>query len=262
MLKKIIHGSILFLAVAGLMFMWGFAANQNTQLPCIGPDINIASRTNNYFLQKERVMEMLTENFDTLHGQLVSKELMQEVHRAIDEIPIVENVKIYRTIKGRLGADIQLRDPLVRIINNDNESFYMDKKGFLFPLSPEYTARVMVATGDIGMRYAPQKDVSQIDDAEFTAAEVIMKELHTLALYIRQDAFLNAFIDHIAVLPDGRFELIPKNGAHTIAFGRAENMEDKFRKLKTFYFNALVAKGWHYYRNINIEYKDQVICSK
>ena len=205
---------------------------------------------------------MLTENFDTLHGRLVSKELMQDVHQAIDKIPFVKTVSTYRTIKGRLGADILLRDPLVRIINNNNESFYMDTQGILFPLSPEYTARVMVATGDIGMHYAPQLDINQAGDGELTADEASMQALYAMASYIRQDAFLNAFIDHITVLPDGRFELLPKNGVHTIAFGRADNLEEKFRKLKTFYFNALVAKGWHYYRHINIEYRNQIICSK
>jgi cell division protein FtsQ len=49
---------------------------------------------------------------------------------------------------------------------------------------------------------------------------------------------------------------------HTVEFGKARDMAEKFEKLRLFYINSLPAKGWHHYNRINLEYHNQVICSK
>lgn len=59
----------------------------------------------------------------------------------------------------------------------------------------------------------------------------------------------------------GDMELIPRIGSHTIIFGKAEDIDIKFRKLKAMYrvFNKI---GWNLYKSINLKFKDQVICTK
>ena len=41
-----------------------------------------------------------------------------------------------------------------------------------------------------------------------------------------------------------------------------ENMEEKFRKLKTFYHEGLNHVGWNKYSRISIEFSNQIICTK
>ena len=51
-------------------------------------------------------------------------------------------------------------------------------------------------------------------------------------------------------------------GNHKIVFGGVENLESKFEKLMFFYKKGLNKTGWNEYSEINLKYKDQVVCTK
>lgn len=263
MLHKAKNTVIAILVIPVILFLWSFAANENRQLACIAHDISIVSRSGNYFINHETVERLIIEHFDTLRGQIIKPITLERMHNVLKSIPYIEDAAVYRTMNGAIGIDIILREPLIRVINNDNESFYIDTGGYMFPLSPEYAARVIIATGDIPLVYIGAGNITDHAPGRIkTGHEEVLPGLFELASFINNDTFWQAFIHHIYVLPGGKFELIPKNGTHIIEFGRSEDISKKFRKLKLFYLNSMPAKGWNYYSRINLEYKNQVICSK
>ncbi len=264
MIKKVAYTLLYLFSLAGIIFLVGFAADRSRNIPCSGPFVSIESRSGNYFINAETVHSIITERFDTLEGRTVSREKLQSMHSVINDIACVETANVFRAGTGKLGIEITLRDPVIRVINRSNESYYIDRNGYLFPLSDAHTARVMVATGSISTGYAPGRNVNCAGEDE-VEDEVDMRDLNNLfklASFIHNDPFWKAFIDHIYLLPNGKFELMPKNGAHTIEFGKAQQLEEKFGKLRLFYMNSLPQAGWHYYSRINLEYRNQVICSR
>ena len=42
----------------------------------------------------------------------------------------------------------------------------------------------------------------------------------------------------------------------------AENIEDKFRRLRVFYEKAASYEGWQKYRTIDLRYRGQVVCGR
>ena len=100
------------------------------------------------------------------------------------------------------------------------------------------------------------------EESELSSSGKVLLELNALIRFIQNDDFLNAWIDQIYVNRQSEFELVPRNGAHTIEFGKAENMEVKFNKLMKFYKFGLAHVGWGSYKRINLKYKNQVVCSK
>jgi len=60
----------------------------------------------------------------------------------------------------------------------------------------------------------------------------------------------------------GDFTLTPIVSRHIIEFGKAENIEAKFNKLKLFYKEGLGHHKWSKYRKINLRYKNQIVCTK
>ena len=58
------------------------------------------------------------------------------------------------------------------------------------------------------------------------------------------------------------FELVPKVGNHKIVFGGIDNLESKFEKLMIFYKKGLSKTGWNEYSEINLKFKNQVVCTK
>lgn len=261
-LHNIKNASISILMFAGMILLWSFAARENSQMTCIGYEINIYSSSNDYFINKQQVAQIIIDHFDTLQGQQINPETLQRLHYLIENIDYTDHAIVYRTINGKIGIDIHLREPLIRVINHNNESFYIDQNGYMFPLSEQHTARVMFATGSIETDFINKRSI-HANYSEYGYSYCgVLSDVYVLASYIDKEPFLRAFIDHIYVLPDNKIELIPKNGFHVIEFGYADNIEAKFRKMELFYLHGLSIKGWHYYNRINLEYRNQIICSK
>jgi cell division protein FtsQ len=89
-----------------------------------------------------------------------------------------------------------------------------------------------------------------------------LKNVLRLTHYIHSNAFWNAQIEQIAVTNENEFQLVPKIGNHIIEFGAAENIEEKFSKLQTFYKEGLNYVGWNNYKTINLKFDNQVVCTK
>jgi cell division protein FtsQ len=79
---------------------------------------------------------------------------------------------------------------------------------------------------------------------------------------INNDSFLKSQIVQIHINNNGYFEFIPRIGNQRILFGLAENMENKFKKIKLFYTNGPQVKELNNYDTLNVIYKNQIICSK
>ncbi len=262
MINKLKNIILIIMTVSAPVVLFSFAASHSAGVAMNPPDITIESSSGNYFINTSCIEGIIRERTGVYEGRPICKHALKELNEAISDIAFTEHVKTFRTINGKLGVEIVLRSPVIRIIGNNNESFYIDEKGYVFPLSELHTARVMIATGNITGEFTAGTNVSQKQEEGNGAADEKMEGLFEVAFFIHKDAFWNAFIDHIYVLPNGKLELIPKNGYHIIEFGHPWNIEQKFGKLKAFYLYGLSGKGWHYYRRINLEYNNQIICSK
>ncbi len=261
MIIKALQLLLLVLLASAMALLLGAAREQNASTLCTRFDISTNSRSGNQFVRPETIRQILYQRLDTLEGKPVSRGLLKTIKKTLESVPYVERAHVYRTIDGSLRASITQRDPMMRIINNRNESFYVDTGGRLFPLSDEHTARVIIATGHIPLDYAAGACLidrgSQVHPGEARA----MAALYEVSAFIAGDPFWKAFIDQIVVLPNGKFELIPKNGIHTIEFGDAQQMEEKFAKLRLFYRHGLSKVGWQHYKRVNVEFNQQIVCS-
>ncbi len=89
-------------------------------------------------------------------------------------------------------------------------------------------------------------------------------KLITFVEQIEEDKFWSSEIVQIvadeSVGGDLRLTLIPRSGDHSIVFGRIEDVEEKLDKLEIFYDTALKSKGWHKFKSISVEFKNQVVC--
>lgn len=262
MIYKIKNIILISLTVSGLVFLFSFAASYNATIAGHSPKIRIESSSGNYFINTSCVEDIIRTNTGIYQGQAIDRQTLGELYNTLSNMDVIENAKTYMAITGRLGIEIDLRNPVIRVINNNNESFYIDEMGYLFPLSDTHTARVMIAAGNISTSYSPGKNISREYIENDNANAERLAELFEVASFVHGDDFWRSFIDQIYVLPNGKLELIPKNAFHTIEFGSPDNIEKKFGMLKAFYINGLSIKGWHHYNTINLEFNNQIICSK
>ena len=102
-----------------------------------------------------------------------------------------------------------------------------------------YTADLITATGNVSRDFAK-------------------KSLVKLGIFLRDDGFWNDQIVQANVDSLGDISLVPRVGNHIIQLGSVNDLEVKFRNLKSFYKKILPTVGWNKYKIINIEYPSQV----
>ena len=90
----------------------------------------------------------------------------------------------------------------------------------------------------------------------------MLDDIYQISKFIDQSEFWKAQIEQVYVDKDLEFVIIPKVGNHKIVFGGIENLAGKFEKLMIFYKQGLSKTGWNEYSEINLKYKNQVVCTK
>ncbi len=261
---KILTIVIWILLVAGAGVLVGFVEAEHYRRPCTKVDIRISYGAADVLITKKDVDSIILKTAGVLKGKPLGYINTRTIENAIRKQAYVAKVNVYENNEGILFVEIRQREPLLRIINRKFESYYLDESGTLLPVNPNFSARVLVANGIIDESYIKNPDyrvnVLSLSDSVFY--DSLLTNLYKLTMFITHDKFLKAQIAQIYVNETGEFELIPRIGNHLILLGKAEDLDDKFRRLYAFYRFGLNKIGWNKYNVINIKYKNQVVCSK
>lgn len=182
-------------------------------------------------------------------GKVLDSVNTAKLEDVIGKHPLVEKVDCYKTPSGKIGIDIHQRVPILRVIAANGENYYVDSNGSIMPLqavrrgNPKASYHLPVVTGRVEKAFAA-------------------KQLHDFALFLHSNSFWNAQIEQINVLQGNRIELVPRVGDHIIYLGAIDQYERKLSRLKEFYSKALNKVGWTKYSRINVEFANQIICTK
>lgn len=164
------------------------------------------------------------------------------IENVLAKNPFVDNVTSYKTAGGHVCVTVTQRLPVMRIIADNGENYYIDTRGKIMP-HMHYSADLVVATGKITRKYAHSK-------------------LLPLGKYLKYDNFWDSQIEQINVDSAGNVEMYPRIGEHVIYIGQPVGIPQKLKRLKAFYSQALNQVGWNKYSRIDLEYDNQIICKK
>lgn len=241
-MKKMLSTIVLVLLTSYVIF----AAIAFTKKPegqvCQGIRLEIRDSIETGYMSTNDIVALLgKEGLDPTGKQLdnVSLRTMEE---ALESSPLIRDSKCYKTISGHVMVEVACRRPILRIMSDGGESYYIDEEGEII----EHIAKAVylpIATGHITRKFA-------------------QRELFALALHLHNDELWNAQIAQIYVTPRGEIELTPRVGDHIIVLGRPGNYAHKFDKLQAFYKKGLSEVGWERYSRINIDHTDQVVATK
>ncbi len=258
-----------FLNISGWVFLFasitvilGFVSNAQKHKVCTDIVIVIDRSNGNYFVEDEDIYFMVYHEMDTLIGKPISDINSARLEYKINNHPAVSDCEVYKTINGELIVNVFQRTPIVRLFSYDGDSYYIDSTGSVMPTSERYTARVLIANGHI---YDSFLDVNRLNLNSLNdtiRSNTMVDDVFAYAKFIRKDPFWLAQIEQLYVNKEFDIELIPRVGNHRIVFGDANDIEEKFVKLKIFYNKGLNKTGWNEYEVINLKFKNQVVCKK
>ncbi|MES2514890.1 MAG: hypothetical protein V4580_12130 [Bacteroidota bacterium] len=263
--KKIFIIVLWIIGLSGLMASLAFVGTKEKAVVVQNLLVTVNNTEVNTFIDEEDVKEFFNERKDSILNAPLQSIDVNSLEKALNSHPAVENADIAVDVNGDVTMNVTQRTPVVRVMNMDGESYYIDNRSKLMPLNDKYTARVIVATGFINEPYATRYmvPVDNISKNEKFAAISVLDDIYAISTYIAKDSVLLSLIHQINVTNDQELELYPSIGNHKIVFGEAIDIEEKFKKLKLFYTEGLnKTDGWNKYSTINIKYKNQVVCTK
>ncbi len=263
MLKKILYLIGWLLVLAYMSVMLSFVNINEKKIACSKIDISILDSTKNFFIEKEDVQALFYDKKIKLKGAPINLINLANLENILRMHPSIKKAEVYKTMDGILKMDIYQRNPIVRIINETGESYYIDQEAKLMPLSDKYTAHVLVVTGHINQSLSKntQKDLSIPSDGTLKE-DSILNDLYTIGKYIYFNKLWRAQIEQLYINENHEIEMTPRIGFQNIILGTIENYENKFNKLKAIYSNGFNSIGWNKYKEINLKYNNQVICTK
>lgn len=263
--RKVLVSVLWIIAIAGLTSSLGFVAKSESRVVAKNLNILIHNNDENLFLNENDVKHFFNERGDSILNMEYRKINIPELEKALNTHPAIENAEVSGDLNGEIKVEIMQRTPVLRIINKNGESYYIDSQTKLMPLNDNYSARVLVATGEIfepfDRRY--QFSIDDIKKSKLFAEVSLLDDILDVSTYINQDSTLTELIQQINVNKDRELELYPAIGNHKIVFGSAQNIAEKFNKLKLFYTEGLSkSDSWTKYSTINLKYKNLVVCTK
>ncbi len=247
------------------MLCLGFVNKEQDSLTCKSLDIKVNQDDDLYFLNKIDIAQLIHDRGDSIIGQPKSTINIPEIEYVLNNQSDVANAEVYATINGEIKVEVKQRKPVIRIINANGESYYLDDEGKLMPLSDKYTARVIIANGYILEPYARRYmyTIEDIGKDSMAKENSMLDELYAMAKYINADEFWKAQVKQIYINADRDMEIVPLVGDQKIIFGDTTAMDEKFKKLLTFYQQGLNITGWwNKYSSINLKFKNQIVCTK
>ncbi len=207
----------------------------------------------NSLLAEDDVRKAIELSFGyKLEGRTLLDIDVQRLEKVLEDEPFILDAEALVNAHNVVELNIQPREPILRVLDNDNRSYYLDRNGVQMPLSGHFTAKVLVVTGSL----------PAYDERFLQRKRNRLKDAFLLANLILKDEFLAPLTEQIYFDSRGEITLVPKLGEHTVEFGRFTHAEDKLRRLKIFYKEALPYKGWQAYEEVSVAYEGQVIGRK
>ncbi|MDD2617808.1 MAG: hypothetical protein PHT87_03315 [Bacteroidales bacterium] len=234
-------GSVL---MAGyILFAMLIYGRQHQELQVQKIYIQIQDSLNHPYVTSKEINRLLKEN----QIQVIDKKLKEVdlslMETLIEKHSMVKKAECSLSPAGRLSVRIDQRIPVLRVFVGGAEAFFLDEEGKKMTINRRVAVDVPVAL------------VQRADSLS-------LANLFELAGLINKDDFWDAMIAQIVLDSSGKFSLIPRLGELEINMGKAENMEFKLAALRRFYEEALPKLGWDRYRSINLEFENQIICTK
>jgi cell division protein FtsQ len=243
MIKKIIFiilAVLLVLYIAGTIYF--YKGKSKIEPVCKEVEIVISDSAKKHFLDEKGVVAYLkTRNVYPLNKE--TKNINTDnIEKALMKNEIIENAEVIQSLSGKIKIVISQKMPILRVFTSSG-GYYVDSSGKTMPSNLEQAIYVPVASGNIEKSFA-------------------ISQLYKFALFLQNDAFWNDQIEQIVVRSENDVEIVPRAGNQRVILGSLDNFEKKLEKLRLFYEQVIPKMGWEKYSIINLNYKNQIVCTK
>lgn len=238
-MRSLLKLLLLFGVTAYLIFAFAAFVTREDTAQCRSINIIIADSAQATLITDNDVDEMLRKA--SLHpiGKTMKDVDLAQMQHKLQSDPFIKEAICVKTPGDNVNVFVVQRLPLLRIMADNGEDYYVDSKGF--PMAARgYEADLPVVTGHV-------------------SNDFVKKRLVAFGELLSQDEFWNNQVMQIQVQPNQDIDLVLRVGNAIVHLGKAENFDRKLSNLRAFYEKVLPHVGWNRYQAISVAYENQVI---
>lgn len=239
---KILIKIILLTGILGyLVFAFANLSHDEDQRECIGTEIILEDSIAN-FVNRQFVEQLIVQSKCPIQGRNIKDIDIRTIEANIQNNPYIDSVACHYTSTNLLCIRVLPRRPVLHVISDNGEKYYMDINGNDMP-TDVFLQDLCLATGNISKDYAKE-------------------HLVQIADYVNTHAPWNKEIQQISVRTPKHIEIILSTGSHTVVLGEPTDIQGKLNRLQNFYEEGLNKVGWNKYSIIDLNYANQIVCTK
>ena len=203
--------------------------------------ITIKDEGKRSYVKPAELQQYVVANCGELVGDAVDEIPLAQIEQSLRNHPMLRRAEAWCSPEGVLHLNVEQREPVLRVMGAEN--YYVDSDRKRMPVRTTTAAYVPVVTGRVPLRFAAG-------------------ELFDFVRWIEDDSYWRAQIEQINVVSPKRIELVPRVGSGIVILGTLDNYPAKLRKLKKLYQDGFSTFGWIDYSEIDLRFRNQVVCRR
>lgn len=261
-MKRIIQIIVWMLVFAGFCVVVGFAMADQQSVKCTGVNISVRDSDKPGFINQKDIRKYIYDGFDSLTGQYIRNINTEGIEQMLSLNPYIADARVYSTVQGEVMIEVVRHEALVRIINQDNEGYYLSKKGTPMPLKRGVIPKLPLASGFISEKLSNISGQTFLLNPANIKQSPLLGKVHHIADELTKNDFMSRYITQIYVDEKGQFELTPSDGKFNIILGDANDIPLKFENFIAFYKGVAVKMEADSISSVNLKFINQVVCKK
>lgn len=242
-MKRIVQYIVLLLLAA--LLVWGitWARGKANEELCTGVDVEVVNTDSTAFVTPDGIKNELSKLGIRLVGKSMKTINAHDVEEQLRRSEYLESAECIKGPNNRVLIRVRQLVPVLRVFDQDNVSYYLNRNGKRMNAVNNYRADVPVVQGHFTDRFPATRLLPMVD-------------------YVESDSLLKSLVTMYSVRDSNNVFIIPCIGGHVVNMGTLDNYKSKFKKLCAFYKNVLPHKGWEYYDTISVKWDYQVVATR
>ena len=254
--KLLIAGLAAALVFLGALMLANVTRSKAAPVTVSGVDIQFTDSLQ--FVCADDIKDYIAEGYGTLAGERTDSVRLWEIESLLESKSAIGSCEAWTTADGVLHLLISQRAPAVRFKCSDGSGWYIDDRGYIFPLHSSYTATVPVVEGKIPVKVAPgYKGEAQSEKERQWLSDIVAMEN-----CLSGSKQWKGRLDKVTVADNGDLQLQIEGGKEIFIFGDPSDAAAKASLMEKYCSYILPAVGEGFYKSVNLKYNNQIICRK
>lgn len=219
--------------------------------------LSISRNNDDGFVDYDDTYELIMNICDTANNTQLNMIPLDSVVEVLEANPWVVDVEAEINLSAVLDVKIKECEPVMRVYNKKGKSVYIDNDGNVFPTNNDYVRHLLIANGNIDF----PNDVYENVNGE-TLSDTDLPEIFSLMKEVMADDYSRCCVKQIYKDKKKNYIFSLNNTNIIVIFGDVNNVKDKLIKMKHFFTKMQGNPELDNYKEINLNFKNQVVCTK